>query len=232
MLSNSTSKDRRCNECWFKISQFHVMTVYNFIVQILRQFVNWGFTYIVAIFYSTICTELNRIVCKLIKDIQLQNFHLHQEKRQHYRDVVRTMMGLEDSLSLIIFLVFCNCFNEFFRGITQLLFHPEMNARPRIWVIAFAYFLGSSITFATAVFTADNLQQNFAFLRKTMLETSEFKSEFTSLPELLQCDLELLEDKDNLQLTAWGMFSVKKGLMITALASLISYSVILGQLKL
>ncbi|GIZ01297.1 hypothetical protein CEXT_90361 [Caerostris extrusa] len=52
---------------------------------------------------NTICMELNRIVCKLIKDIQLQNFHLHQEKRQHYRDVVRIMMGLEDSLSLIIF---------------------------------------------------------------------------------------------------------------------------------
>ncbi|GFT27861.1 uncharacterized protein TNCV_10711 [Trichonephila clavipes] len=202
--------------------------VYNFLLQSSRQFVNWGFNYSVAVLYSCICLELNAVVCKLNKDIKLQKFHALREKKERYKSLVLTVMDFDDGMSFIILQVFCNCLNEFFRVFTQILFNPNSTASVRIFILASFYFLGSAITFITVVFTADCLQHNFAFLRRTMLETSEFMP-MSPLPELLRCDLELLEDKDNIHLTAWGMFEIKKGLIITALASLISYSVILGQ---
>ncbi|GFT97352.1 uncharacterized protein NPIL_502661 [Nephila pilipes] len=225
----SSNNEGKCNECWFHIPSPVLKMAYNFLLQVSRQFVNWGFIYTVALFYSCTCLELNRIVCKLNKDIKQQEFYILREKKERYRNLVLTIMDFEDAMSFIILLVFCNCFNEFFRGLTQILFNPELNKSFRLLVLASFYFLGSGITFVTVVFTADNLQHNLAFLRRSMLETSELPN--SSLPELLRCDLELLEDKDNIHLTAWGMFDVKKGLIITALASLISYGVILGQLK-
>ncbi|GBL93244.1 hypothetical protein AVEN_42682-1 [Araneus ventricosus] len=231
MLNYSTNTDRRCNECWFKIPSVYGKNVYNFFLQVFREFINWGFTYTIASFYSSTCLEINGIVCKLIRDMKSEDLHIVQQRKKRYRRAVLIMADFESSMSFTIFLVFCNCFNEFFRGLTQILHNPQGNERIRISVIAFAYFIGSGITFITAVFTADNLQHNFGLLRNLMLETSDPTSTSSNLSDLLQHDLTLLEDKDNVHLTAWDMFEVRKGLIITTLASLISYSVILGQLK-
>ncbi|KAF8796135.1 hypothetical protein HNY73_000550 [Argiope bruennichi] len=234
MLNYSTNNDKRCNECWFKITSIFGKNMFNFFLQISRYFINWGFTFTIASFYSIICLEINGIVCKLIKDLNSQEFYIAQKTKKQYRRVVQIMIDFENSMSFLVFLVFCNCFNEFFRGLTQILYNPQANETIRhetISIIAFAYFIGSGLTFIMTVFTADHLQQNFGLLRNLMLETSDLMSKPSDLSDLLQYDLILLEDKDNLHLTAWDMFIVRKGLIITALASLISYSVILGQLK-
>lgn len=92
--------------------------------------------------------------------------------------------------------------------------------------------VGATTTFVSVIFCADRLQKSCALLRKAIMDDHPQAScEFRELPGRLQDDLELLEDKDNIVLTAWGIFEVKKGVVVTTLASLISYSVVLGQIK-
>lgn len=162
---------------------------------------------------------------------QIHNKCNHHSIRSSYRLLVKTVCKLEDSMSFPILLVFCSCFNELYRSMTHCMFHFQINAPPHLIILAGFYMAGSIITFVSVIFCADRLQRSCVLLRKAMMDRSGVLCGNRQLPERLRDDLELLEDKDNIQLTAWGMFEVKKGIVVTTLASLVSYTVVLGQIK-
>ncbi|KAG8189914.1 hypothetical protein JTE90_018695 [Oedothorax gibbosus] len=156
----------------------------------------------------------------------------HKARRSLYRLVVKAVYKLENTMSLPILLVVCNGFNELYRSLTHSIFHFKIEAPPHLIVLAVFYMVGATTTFLSVVLCADRLLKTCTLLRKAIMDDDpELTCVLQELPEMLQDDLELLEDKDNISLTAWGMFDVNKGFLVHILASLISFSVVLGQIK-
>lgn len=217
-----------CEQIWLVISPRSLRFAYKLVHQILRHSFTIAFAYIVASLYYLICMELNNAICYVTRKKSLAD----SRKYVSYCIAVKALKEIERSMAGIVSFVLLICFVAFIRSLTDFISHYMENKGSEGLITIFCFFLGSFVSFVIVVVGADKVQSSFQEMRQMVLSnldkismTESSFSEFTSM-----C-LILIEDKSNIQLTAWKMFEVHRGLLLTAVASLISYSFLLNQFK-
>ncbi|GFT32060.1 uncharacterized protein NPIL_479871 [Nephila pilipes] len=217
-----------CHEFWIDMSQNGYVS-YHFFLQLARQLSNWGVPFSATLFYSFYCNELaNRIEIfqKVLE--QKRNFRTSAVLKI-YAVIVKAILELEDSLSFgVLFVLFTN-FAEAFRSFT--LFFSISNLKAEIQRVIFptAYFLQTTFLFMLLIYSADTVQRRFNSVRKSVLTLNV--QEEKNIHEVFRRNLKIVEDRELVKLTAWGMVEIKRTLILTAVASLITYGVLLSQLS-
>lgn len=217
-----------CHEFWLPLEK-GLKCTYFFFITVARQVANWSVPYSTTFFYSLYCLELQFKIKSFRKNIL--NFKGTDTSAIEFYDVASTcILKLEDTLSLSsLFVLFSNFF-EMFRIFTHLMFMaPNELSLSRI-SNSMLYFLLTFFLFLVLIFTADSMQLHFYELRNSILTSNDIflqRSEKASFVKKIS----MIEDKVYIRLTAWGIFEIKRSMILSAVASLITYGVLLQQFK-
>ena len=218
-----------CHEFWLPLTKTQ-QDIYHFFISIARQFTNWSVPHSATIFYSLYCIELSNRTQSLKKRLKNRSSLQNLEITDCYDIIVSAILKLEDSLSLAIFFVLFTNFIEMFRVFTLIIFINQSERSRQSLPQYGLYFLQTALLFLFLVFAADSVQINFNTFRKRLLG-----SPFILLNENEQVrfrkKLVMIEDREYVTLTAWGVFEIKRTLILSAIASLITYGVLLQQFQ-
>lgn len=224
----STSRTT-CHEFWLTLSGIQ-HSIYHFFISMARQFANWSVPYSATLFYSLYCIELSNKTKSFCKKSQIHSSFQNLDLTDCYDIIRAAILKLEDSLSLAIFFVLFTNFFEMFRVLTLIIFMNSREQTLHSFVQYGLYFIQTSLLFLVLVFSADSIQVHFNSFRKHILG-----SPYTLLGEKEQVrfrkKLVMIEDGEYVTLTSWGVFEIKRTLILSAIASLITYGVLLQQFK-
>lgn len=221
----------RCRDMWNFSSNKKLQVVLIVTQQTLRQLLVHGLFYFVTAFFCYICAELNYPVKCLIDDINPRHWS-DDNINALYSDIIKALQAIEEAMCSSISVVLAIGFAIFFRVVVAFLFHPIFQSKPYLVLSIATYMLGSFISFISVVVSADKLQNDIRKLRRMKLDSYyPLRDNSYSFDDVAEEFLSLMEDKGNIVLTAWKTFHIQRGLLVTAAVSVISYSVILGQLE-
>lgn len=222
----------RCGDMWNFVSNEKLKKALVITQQALRQFFIHGLFYFVTAFFFYICMELNSSVDCLIDDTVRKHCTSEDNKNTlYYINIIKTLHEIEEAMCSSISVVLAIAFGIFFRVVVAFLFNPILQSVSYMSFNAATYLLGSFASFISVVVAADKLQSNIRKLRRMKLNNFYVsRSNSYDLDDMPEEFLTLMEDRGSIALTAWKTFHIQRGLLLTAAASLISYSVILGQL--
>ncbi|GBM63516.1 hypothetical protein AVEN_73794-1 [Araneus ventricosus] len=175
-------------------------------------YVNTSITYAFALFYSLYC----RIFASSLKNREQpvpRAFHLYQQ-------VLKIFKEMEDSLSPLIFIAFAHFLVSLFKDMVVLVIVLQNGKGWNFLSYGVDFLIIGALT-TVVVLSADGLQKRADFLRR-------FLSTFVPYDLKISC-ARILEDREDLKLTGWGVFAIRKPLLLTLVAWLISYGVIILQ---
>lgn len=219
----------RCGDMWNFVSNEKLNKALLITQQAFRQFFIHGLIYFVTAFFFYICMELNSSVDCLIDDTVHK--HCTSEDTLYYINIIKALHEIEEAMCSSISVVLAIAFGIFFRVVVAFLFNPILQSVSYMAFNAATYLLGSFVSFISVVVAADKLQSNIRKLRRMKLNNFYVsRSNSYDLDDMTEEFLTLMEDRGSIALTAWKTFHIQRGLLLTAAASLISYSVIIGQL--
>lgn len=218
-----------CHEFWLPLSGVQ-HSIYHFFISIARQFTNWSVPYSATLFYSLYCIELSNKIKSFSKRLKIRSSFQNLDLTDYYDIVVTAILKLEDSMSLAIFFVLFTNFVEMFRVFTLIIFINSQVITFYSFLQYALYFIQTSLLFLFLVFAADSTQANFNTFRKGVLE-SPYTLQGENKLVRFRKKLVMIEDREYVTLTAWGVFEFKRTLILSAIASLITYGVILKQFK-
>ncbi|GFY68074.1 uncharacterized protein TNIN_33111 [Trichonephila inaurata madagascariensis] len=120
-------------------------------------------------------------------------------------------------------------FVEFFRALSI----PDKAKRKltKFSVQSGFYSLVILIVFVVVVLRANSLMESYKKLCRKMIAVSEDVLHQNNDFEMNRRWILMMDGKCNIGLSAWGMFFLKKKLFITAVASVVTYGVILYQFR-
>ncbi|GIY29899.1 uncharacterized protein CDAR_512821 [Caerostris darwini] len=196
-----------------------------FFIQMNHQFINWSLSYLVSEIIIFCCLELNKLIKTLEKRVEKG---INRELIDIYEELFDTIRITEDSLSPLCFLVLIRLFMEFFR-IFSLLFNFVKGKRQTVSTInASTYAVITVILFLTMILIADDVQKNFMNFQRLLVKKLSMyrKSQFASIVRE-----RVFVNNENVVLTGWGIFELKKKLILSTMASLVTYGVLLQQLQ-
>ncbi|GBM83581.1 hypothetical protein AVEN_99444-1 [Araneus ventricosus] len=218
-----------CHEFWVRMTQLQY-TSYHIFLQLARQFSNWGVPFSATLFYSFYCNELTSKIDAFQKILKERRSINSSAVINIYNITVKAITELEDSSSLAVLFVLFTNFAEAFRTFSLFFSTRDVNIYSSRVLLPGIYFLQTAFLFMLLIYSADTLQRHFRLLRKRVLETIDIK-EAKSVHEGFRQSLKLIEDRERVRLTAWGMVEIKRTLVLTAVASLITYGVLLSQVS-
>ncbi|KAF8772991.1 hypothetical protein HNY73_015694 [Argiope bruennichi] len=175
-------------------------------------YVNTSITYALALFYSLYCHIFAASLKGNEKPVS-HAFHLYQQ-------VLKIFKEMEDSLSPSIFLAFTHFLVSLFKDMIVLVIVFQNGKGWNILSYGVDFLIIGGLT-SVVVITADGLQRRANSLRR-------FLSTFVPHDLKISC-AGILEDREDLKLTGWGTFAIKRPLLLTLVAWLISYGVIILQ---
>lgn len=182
-----------------------------------------GLPFSVALLYIACCLQTHQLVS-----------HLHTLGKQRqsiderlFRRSVLVMKELERGLSLAVFVL--RSLVEFICTLTAVI-NFLVGVFHQVFV---AFFLQMATLFCLIVFGADSIQNRHSDLKRHLLREIAQKMRQTQEDCLLGKNLaEFLEVKEeDFGLTAWKMFDLDRRVLLSTFASLLTYGVILYQLK-
>ncbi|GBN30062.1 hypothetical protein AVEN_268347-1 [Araneus ventricosus] len=192
------------------------ITVQSILVILLHEFasiyINTSITYAVALFYSLYCHIFSLCLKERDRSV-LQTFHLYQHVLKFFKQVEKVM-------SALIFLTIAHFLVSLFKDMIVLI-SVAQNGRG---TMLFSY--GVDLLVCGALITIVVLSAESVQLRANSLRL--FLSEYVPYDLKISC-ARIMEDRDRLKLTGWGTFTIKKPLILTLVAWLISYGVIILQ---
>lgn len=219
---------RTCHEFWMDLHGLR-KEVYYFVLTMARQFTNWTVPFSLTLFYSLFCFELSNKI-RLFHKSSIDNPIPNSNLSDFYDATVAAILKLEEALSLSMLLVLFTNFSEMFRIFTLILFIDPKRMNSNSISHSQIYFAQTAILFLVLIFAADSLQIHFNVLRRKLL-LSPYIFSGESEQTRFRKRLIMVEDQEYVKLTAWGVFEIKRTLILSAIASLITYGVLIQQLK-
>ncbi|GFS85316.1 uncharacterized protein NPIL_308121 [Nephila pilipes] len=196
-----------------------------FLIQTNHQLINWSLSYLVNLLIIFCCLELGQLIDALAKNA---NRNFDETLLGIHQQLFDTILMMEDCLSLTCFFVLIRLYMEFFR-IFSLLFNFVRGKSQSVSVFnASMYSVITGALFVFMIFAADNVQKRFNSLQRSLVKKS-VQRELSQGKSL--SGFQSLVWGESIVLTGWGIFELKKKLLLSTLASLITYGVLLQQLQ-
>ncbi|GFY61041.1 uncharacterized protein TNIN_445091 [Trichonephila inaurata madagascariensis] len=174
-------------------------------------YVNSSITYTVALFYSFYCCVF--AVCLKEKE------RLLSQTIGIYQQALKIFKGIETVLSALIFIAFGHFLVSLFKDMIVLV-NVVKNKRGTMLISYGLDFVANFVLTTIVVLSAESVQRRADSVRQLCHEESNIsRISF----------VRLFEDRERLKLTGWGTFTIKKPLLLTLVAWLISYGVIILQ---
>lgn len=216
-----------------------------FAIQTNHQIVNWTVSYLATLLIIFCSLELGYLSQILIKNMEAKpnknspifekvlchqtrtkmgGISMNQNDEKSLLDLFEklqdTFRQFEDCFSLTCFFVLIRLFMEFFR-IFSLFFNLVKGKPQSVSIInASSYACVTGTLFLAMILSADRVQNNFATIRRLATKMAKDSIEDIHVPR-----------SEDVSLTGWGIFELKKKLILSTLASLITYGVLLQQLQ-
>ncbi|GFQ79944.1 uncharacterized protein TNCT_420891 [Trichonephila clavata] len=137
-----------------------------------------------------------------------------------YRNVLNIFKRIEGTLSFLVILLFLHIFHTFFKGLLFLLYAVRALSLPPPYIQCFDLAINIALVIAL-LFSADHVQQKADNLRVSLIACSTE----------LNVQIKVLEDRKRLKLTGWGIFNLKKSLLLSIVAWFFTYTAILIQMQ-
>ncbi|GFS36919.1 uncharacterized protein NPIL_317211 [Nephila pilipes] len=174
-------------------------------------YVNSSITITIALFYSFYCYLLSVCLKEKVRPLS-QTFCIYEQVLQVFGDI-------EKVLSALIFIAFGHFLVSLFKDMIVLI--NIMKNNRGIMLISYVLdFIVNGVLTIVVVLSAEKAQSRADGVRQLCCEEPNISKIFFS---------KLFEDRERLKLTGWGTFTIKKPLLLTLVAWLISYGVIILQ---
>lgn len=220
-----------CSDIWMFIPNETVKLIIVTVPRLLMHLYSHGLFFTTSAFFFFTCMELNHAICCIIDDIALRRWN-DCKRNMLYSVTVKALIEIENSMNRIVFFLLAMSFTIIFRVVISIIVDPLYLANINRSSISLPYMTGSMVVFVAVCLVADKLQNNFLMLRRSILNCCDFSDENCSFSGMARDFLTLMEDREYMYLTAWKTFYVQRSLLLTAVASLITYSVLLTQYRL
>lgn len=192
------------------------------LIQINHQVVNWILSYLVAVLLIFCCMELNSLVRFFVRK------KFHDKMFSIYESLFEAASMMEDTFSLPCFFVLVRLFMEFFRIFSLLFKFVKGKPESVSFINASSYASVTLLLFISMIFITDRLYSGYKELQRKMMSNMSFSKS----QNFVRCFMKQLSvKKEAVTLTGWGIFEIKKKLLLATLASLITYGVLLQQLQ-
>lgn len=198
-----------------KTSQEFVIMLHEYV----SVFVNMSITHSSALFYTFCC--INLFFCLKHK------CQSEAESWKMYKNMLEIFVTIEKNLGLIVFIEFAHVFASLFKDMIILIHIFKSKHITTLYFYLVDFLLNAAIT-CIIVFSAAAVQNIANDVREKLFSFTHSHNE-KSLMDLNNRYIKLTEDRKRLKLTAWGMFDIRKPLLITLVTGLISYGVIILQ---
>lgn len=198
----------------------------DFFSKLISLHLDWNIHYAIAVLYCFCCKELGRTIRALCSNRGY--FNSRKIWKQYY--LIRDCMKeIEEIFSIPIFILFARSFVEFFRVLSFLLNRITRNLDVAYSVVNGLHSCVVLAVFISVVLSANYLLNSYKILCVKMMRIPrEAYCTENQFETYRNCRL-VLNQKDSVTLTAWGMLHLKKNLLVTAVATLVTYGVILHQ---
>lgn len=246
---NTLKKDTvlaTCFHLYIPLGSKTAKTIMYFAIQTNHQVINWTVSYLATLLIIFCYLELGSISQVMVKEVdkkrninpnsnkvvvdRLMDGNMGQISMEQDADKTFLMLfeelqdmfvQFEDCFSLTCFFVLIRLFMEFFR-IFSLFFNMVKGKPQSVSIInASSYASVTGVLFIAMILAADRVQKNFTTIRRYVLKRTQ-GSFSRGIP---------IQISENVTLTGWGIFELKKKLLLSTLASLITYGVLLQQLQ-
>lgn len=143
-----------------------------------------------------------------------------------YKKVKKLIRELEKAISIPMFFAMAFLLCELFALMSNSVSIVRHKSSLASLVIVLCALSTTSFYVIFIIFRASNVEEMHKSLVRAFIELPEEPVQYTS--ELLNI-LKLVAFQDTLQITAWGMFPIKRGFFLTIVGTLATYGVLLVQ---
>lgn len=181
-------------------------------------YVNVNIPFAVSLFYAIFCHTFSKCISETNRS-KTQTLIL-------YKNVLRIFKGMENGFSATIFMTFAYFVGNLFKAMVVVIFVFKSNKSTMVYAYLIDFTLNTILT-TIVVLSAEKLQQNANTLHQTIFRYSEVPGRSCFSGQYFK----IFEERKHLQLSGWGMFILKKSLLLSITAWLITYGVIIVQLS-
>ncbi|GIX86685.1 uncharacterized protein CDAR_260611 [Caerostris darwini] len=219
----SYSKTDRCTSFTIPLNSIYKKAAVSFLSNLVNHYIDWNIHFAVVATYCFCCGELKKMIHTLCSKRRL--ISCHGNLWQRYYQIKKCLKDTEERFSLLIFIFFARFFVECFTVLTFLFDKMKVKADILDSAATGIYSSMILIVFVVVVMCASNLMDYYKKLCVKMIAVPKSNRNF----ETHRSWILLMSDKNDINLTGWGTFYLKKSLCMTAAASFVSYGVILYQ---
>lgn len=197
-----------------------------FFSKLISHHLDWNVHYAMALLYCFCCRELGKTIRVLCANHEYFNSRKIWKRYYVIRDCVKE---IESRFSVLVFILFARSFLEFFRVLTLLLNRIQRNLDVTYSFVNGLHSCMVLMLFISVVVSANYLVKSYKKLCVKMMRIPhEAYCTGNKFDTYRDCRL-VLNHKDSIALTAWGMIPLNKNLLVTAIATLVTYGVLLHQ---
>ncbi|GBL81698.1 hypothetical protein AVEN_130573-1, partial [Araneus ventricosus] len=197
----------------------------SFLWQLLDQHIYWNIHYAVAVLYCFSCKQISSAIHVLCSKLNSDPQWLWLQ----YRTLRKCLKETEERYSFLIFIFIARSCIEFFRILTFLLSRTAIVLDAAFTVVAALYACVILLLFVVVVLSASTLLSDYQQLCEVLMELPRNMYHPDTDAEASRLILKVLDDKENVTLTGWGLFHLNRKFFLTTAATLVSYGVILHQ---
>ncbi|KAG8186992.1 hypothetical protein JTE90_005764 [Oedothorax gibbosus] len=183
-------------------------------------YVNMSLNFPVSVLYAMFCYTISKSL------VGGRNKRTKESTLFMYKFVLSVFKQIEVAFSAIILILFGHFLATLFKDMVVLMSVFKSGKYVTVYAYLFDFTLNATLT-TIVVLAAGGLQQNANDLRESIFRFPELPGETGSTGQYFK----ISEERKNLRLTGWGMFSLKKPLLLTVVTWLITYAVIIFQLS-
>lgn len=181
-------------------------------------YVSVNMPFAVSLFYGIFCHTFSKCISETNR-LKTQTLIL-------YKNVLRIFKGMENGFSATIFMTFAYFVGNLFKDMVVLIFVFKLDKSTMIFHYIIDFTLNTILT-TIIVLSAEKLQQNAKNLHQSIFRYSEVPGSSCLNGQYFKT----FEERKHLQLSGWGMFILRKSLLLSITAWLITYGVIIVQLS-
>lgn len=189
------------------------------IIDVAKMHISYSLSFTIFMIFCLYCILTLKRLHNVIKVIPLRNSEFVRIKVNHFISVTSK---IEKNLSFPLFLLICKICVDIFNAISVFLTPGRGNSAKKMLILSTPHI---TIWFISVVVFGDLVQRKCLKLLAINFDCLKAKSEV----QLRYFDYKRM--KEAMTLTAWKMFRIDRSLLMTAFASIITYGIIISQLK-
>nr|XP_042904660.1 uncharacterized protein LOC122270627 [Parasteatoda tepidariorum] len=145
-----------------------------------------------------------------------------------YKKIQNTVNDLENAISLPLFYGMVFLLSELFALMTNIVPMVRLHKSIRIFVIVLWALLTTSFHSMLLIFRVSRIEENYKAVTRAFVNFPDDDMSSVQTREFLQL-LKMSVFRDEVQVTAWGMFPIRRGFILTVVGTLATYGVLLVQ---